>query len=64
MRTLLALLGLLALASQARAEADIKDLRATLDGGRVLASFALTGGLDRRLSQRIDSGLPTSIVYE
>ena len=64
MRTALALLGLLALASQARAEADIKDLRATLDGDRVLATFTLTGGLDGRLSQRIDSGLPTSILYE
>jgi hypothetical protein len=64
MRALLAFLGLLLLASQARAEAKISDLRAALDGERVLASFALTGGLDRRISQRIDSGLPTTILYE
>lgn len=64
MRALLALLGLLLLASQARAEAKITDLRVTLDGGRVLASFTLRDGLDGRLAQRIDSGLPTSILYE
>jgi Domain of unknown function (DUF4390) len=64
MRILLAFLGLLALASQARAEPEIKDLRAALDGDRVLATFTLAGALDGRLSQRIDSGLPTSILYE
>jgi len=64
MRALPAFLGLLLLASQARADAKISDLRAALDGERVLASFALEGGLDRRLSQRIDSGLPTTILYE
>lgn len=64
MRVVLALLGLLVLASEARAEAKITDLRAALDGERVLASFTLAGGLDRRLSQRIDSGLPTPILYE
>jgi Domain of unknown function (DUF4390) len=64
MRTALALLGFLVLASQARAEPEIKDLRASLDGERVLATFTLTGALDGRLSQRIDSGLPTSILYE
>lgn len=64
MRVALALLGLLVLASQARAEARITDLRVSLDGERVLASFNLTGGLDARLARRIDSGLPTSILYE
>jgi Domain of unknown function (DUF4390) len=64
MKAVLAFLGLLVLASQARAEAEINGLRAVLDGDRVVASFTLTGGLDGRLSQRIDSGLPTSIVYE
>jgi len=64
MRALLALLGLLLLASEARAEAKITDLRAALDGGRVLATFTLQDGLDGRISQRIDSGLPTSILYE
>lgn len=64
MRTTLALLGLLVLASGARAETEISGPRAVLDGDRVLASFHLTGGLDGRLAKRIDSGLPTSIVYE
>lgn len=64
MRTVLALLGLLVLAEEARADAKISDLRAGLDGERVLASFVLTGGVDHRLAQRIDSGLPTSILYE
>jgi hypothetical protein len=64
MRATLALLGLLVFASQARADAAIHGLKAELDGDRVLASFALTGAFDGRLAQRVDSGLPTSIVYE
>lgn len=64
MRVALALLGFLVLAFEARAEAKITDLRAALDGDRVLATFTLAGGLDGRLSERIDSGLPTSILYE
>lgn len=59
-----ALAGLLLLASQARADgARISPIRISLDGDRVLAAFALRDGFDRRLSQRIESGLPTSIVY-
>jgi hypothetical protein len=63
MRAAFALLGLLLLASEVRG-AEISDLQATLDGNRVLASFTLSGGLDGRLAQRIDSGLPTSILFE
>lgn len=64
MRAAIALLGLLFSASQVRGEAKIAELRAALDGDRVLASFTLTGGLGERLAQRIDSGLPTSILFE
>lgn len=67
MRAALALLGFLVLGAEARAvaaDARIADLRAVLDGEQVLASFTLTGGIDGRLARRIDSGLPTSILYE
>src|SRR5687768_6465203 len=64
MRAAIALLGLLFSASQAYGEAKIAELRAALDGDRVLASFTLTDGLGGRLAQRIDSGLPTSILFE
>ena len=60
----LALAGLLLLVTQARAEnARISPIRVSLDGERVLAAFSLRNGFDARLSQRIQSGLPTSIVY-
>jgi hypothetical protein len=63
MRATLALLYLLLLASQARAEAKISEIKVDLDSNRVLASFVLRDAFDRRLSERIDSGLPTSILY-
>jgi hypothetical protein len=34
-----------------------------LDGNRVLASLTLAGAFDRRLAARLESGLPTSILY-
>jgi uncharacterized protein DUF4390 len=64
MRAKLALLGFFFLASQALAEAKISDIKVELDGGRVLATFTLRDAFDRRLSARVDSGLPTSIVYQ
>ncbi len=56
------LLGLLGPA--ARAQGKITGLRATVVGDQVLVSLRLEGGIDRRLLERIDSGLPTGIVYE
>jgi hypothetical protein len=50
--------------SLARAQGQIRVLRATVEGDQVLVSFRLDGGIDRRLLERIDSGLPTQIVYE
>ncbi len=63
MRAKLAFLALFLLASQARADARISDIKINLDGDRVLASFTLRDAFDRRLSERVDSGLPTPILY-
>jgi len=63
MRARLAFLLFFLIASQARADAKISDIRIELDGGRVLTSFTLRGAFDRRLSERVESGLPTSILY-
>ena len=63
MRAKLALLGFFFLVSQALADAKISEIKVTLDGDRVLASFALQDAFDHRLSERVDSGLPTSILY-
>jgi Domain of unknown function (DUF4390) len=63
MRAKLALLSFFLLASQARAEAKISEIKIDLDGDRVLTSFILRDAFDRRLSERVDSGLPTSILY-
>lgn len=67
MRTVLALLALLGIppfVSQAGAEeARVSDVRVALDGDRVLVAFALRDAFDRRLARRLESGLPTPILY-
>jgi len=63
MKAILALLGLLFLASQVSAEPRISEIKIDLDGDRVLAGFTLRDAFDRRLAERIESGLPTTIVY-
>jgi len=63
MRAKLALLALFLLPSQARAEAKISEIKIALDADRVLTSFTLRDAFDRRLSERVDSGLPTPILY-
>jgi hypothetical protein len=63
MRAKLALLALFLFASQARADAKISEIKINLDGDRVLTSFTLRDAFDRRLSERVDSGLPTPILY-
>lgn len=67
----LLLLGLLALAlgsqraaAQNAADAHIGGLRVQLDGNQLLVDFQLVGAFDEELQQRIDSGLPTALVYE
>jgi hypothetical protein len=57
--------GLLATAAPAAAEEPaLADLSITLSGFQVLATFRLEGGFGPELRERIDSGLPTGIVYE
>ena len=60
---LLCFLGFLTFASRARAEAKITEFQVTLDGSQVFASLTLAGAFDRRFEARVDSGLPTAIVY-
>ena len=61
--TLALLLCFLAFASRARAEAKITDFQIGLDGNQVLASLTLASAFDRRFVARVDSGLPTTIIY-
>jgi hypothetical protein len=49
--------------AEARAEARIAGLDVALDGGQVEASVVLTGAFDRRFAERLESGLPTAILY-
>ena len=64
MRSAIVALCLLVLAASGAAEDPrIQELRISLEGGRVLASFTLQDAFDRRLSSRLESGLPTSILY-
>jgi hypothetical protein len=63
MRAKLTLLLFFFLASQARADAKISEIKINLDGDRVLTTFTLRDAFDRRLAERVDSGLPTSILY-
>jgi hypothetical protein len=62
MKAALALLFLLA-ALPAAADPRIRGLSVRLDGNRVLADLRLEGAFDRRFRDRVDSGLPTSILY-
>jgi hypothetical protein len=60
---LLFLLLLIFCGSQAQADGQISEIRIGLDGDRVMASFVLRKAFDQRLAERVDSGLPTSILY-
>lgn len=61
-----AALAVLALLGQAPAAAEphISDLKAAVDGRKVRVSFRLQDGFDEVLRERIQSGLPTGIVYD
>jgi hypothetical protein len=64
MRTAVVVLCLLALAASAGTDkARIRGLQVAVEGDRVLASFHLQNGFDQRLARRLESGLPTSILY-
>jgi len=59
--------GLLAAAAAAPAlaqEPAVRDLSITLSGFQVLATFRLEGGFGPEIRERIDSGLPTGIVFD
>lgn len=43
---------------------EIRDLSINATGGQVLVSFRLDGGMSPEIRERIESGLPTSFVYE
>lgn len=62
-RALLPLLCFLLLALPAQAEPRISDFRIELDGQRVLVSLKLREAFDRRFVERVESGLPTPILY-
>lgn len=53
------------LSSSVRAtdEAEVRDLAVKVEDGRILASFRLDNAFDDALRRRIDSGLPTDLVY-
>jgi hypothetical protein len=55
------LLGLLATVPS---QPEIRDLSIAASGGQVLVSFRLEQGLTAEVRERIESGLPTSLVYE
>lgn len=50
-------------APPAQAAARISEIRIGFDGDRVLTSFVLRNAFDSRLAERMESGLPTSILY-
>lgn len=51
------------LAAPAEAAA-VRNLTVRLDEGRVLVSFRLDDAFDEQLTERVQSGLPTTLVYE
>jgi len=64
MRSALVVFWLLVFAASAAAEDPrVRGLQVSLEGDRVLASFTLHNAFDRRFSERLESGLPTSILY-
>ena len=63
MLALLFLSSFAAFAPAAGADARIAGLAVSLDGSQVKVSVTLEGAFDRRLAERLDSGLPTAILY-
>jgi hypothetical protein len=45
------------------AEPQITGFRIAVDGNQVVASLQLRGGFNHRFAQRVESGLPTPILY-
>jgi Domain of unknown function (DUF4390) len=57
------LLALLLLLAEGGPEASVSDLQVAPDGNRVLASLVLRNGFGGDLVERLESGLPTPILY-
>ena len=55
---------LLAFVSGEASRPALEHISLTVDGRQVLVSATLENGFDRELQERIDSGLPTELVYE
>src|SRR5215471_13833603 len=53
----------LVVAAPAGAQARISELKIALEGNQVLASVTLDGAFDRRFLARLESGLPTAVLY-
>jgi hypothetical protein len=60
---LLFLLLLVFLGREVHADGKISEIRISVDGDRVLTGFVLRNAFGPRLAERLDSGLPTSILY-
>ena len=52
-----------AAAASGQSDARVEDLQAQLDGDRLIVSFELAGGVDEAMVNRIQSGLPTTLLY-
>jgi hypothetical protein len=63
-RLFLALAALLLLRAEPSRAAQLRDLQPVVADGEVQVSFTLTGAFDEALMARIQSGLPTTFVYE
>jgi hypothetical protein len=63
-RSVVALLALLLLRTVAARAAELRELTPTVADGQVQVSFTLAGAFDGALMERIQSGLPTTFVYE
>lgn len=56
-------IGLLLAAPVAQAEPRVVGLEVEVEDNQVLLSFRLDGALDERFLERVESGLPTGVVY-
>jgi len=63
MRAVFAFLILAVLAPPAFADTKITSLHVRVEGGQALVSLALEGPLGRRFEERLESGLPTRLIY-
>jgi hypothetical protein len=63
MRCWAGLLALLLLLAERGPEASVSNLQVAPDGNRVLASLVLRNGFGGDLVERLESGLPTPILY-